>query len=172
MLPTTEEILNQIVLLWQIRNEVEPVDPITMGAIGKDLMYPPIFIINALDLGKKLGVLEHDYKSDVLKVLKEPVLTFMGTEIARLMNAFEDKVKQLNGKEEDINLGLLQQWCMGVRPTAAELALRRLVLDGVLYEYDLKDPKDTKSVYTFYTLAENKDEQWGLKQFKETKKDV
>lgn len=170
MIPRTEEILAQIVLLWQIRNEAEPVEKITMGKIAQELMYPPLFLINALDLGVSRGVLEHDYESDELKVVKEPASTHMGEEVNWLKNALEDKVRYENDRENDLSLGLVQQWCTGVRPSAAELALRRLVLDRVLAEYELTDPKDKDSVYTFYTLIGNKDKQWGKKQFKSEKK--
>jgi hypothetical protein len=167
MIPRTEEVLAQLVLLWTIRNEEEPVEPITMGKLAGELMYPPLFLINALDKGKQLGVFEHDYETDELRLVGEFESVYMGGEVTSLMGAILVKVGQLNGKEEDVSLGLLQSWCMGVRPSAAELALRRLTLDKSLAEYDLVDPKDEKSVYTFYTLYKNRGEQWGKKQFKE-----
>ncbi len=166
MIPTTNEILAQIILLWGLRNEAEPIKPITMGAIGSELMYPPLFIINALDLGKKLGLLKHDYKTDEVEVIQGSTTnTYMGAEVQDLMNAFVQKIGYENALGHDMNLGLLQQWCVGVRPSAAEMGLKRLILDGVLVTYDLADPKDKKSVYTFYTLKENEGEQWGTKQF-------
>jgi hypothetical protein len=170
MIPSKEEILSQLVLLWGLRNEVEPVEAITMGALAKELMYPALFLIEALEYGKSLGVLEHDYKSDKLSVVGEYEGTYMGEEIDRVMGCLEELVSVHNEREEDLSLGLIQTWCMGIRPSACELALRRLVLDGTLAEYRLTDPKDTKSSYDFYTLAENKDKQWGKKQFKEFKK--
>lgn len=170
MIPKTNEILAQLMLLWQIRDEVEPVEPVTLGALAHELMYPPLFIINAMDLGVSQGFLKHDYESDKMTVLKESSDTFMGNEVRDLMNSIEDKVRYENNREQDISLGLLQQWCVGVRPSAAELALRRLCLDGVLVEYTLTDPKDKKSSYQFYTLAGNESKQWGLKQFKSEKK--
>lgn len=171
MIPSKEEVLAQLVMLWQLRNEVEPVEPITMAGLATELMYPPLFLINALEYGKTLGILEHDYKTDKVTVLKDAPTTHMGMEVTMLMNALEDKIRYENAKEQDLTLGLIQQWCTGVRPSAAELALRRLVLDNVLYEYDLADPKDKKSVYTFYTLVENKDKNYGKKQFKPIKKE-
>jgi len=170
MIPSKEDVLAQLVLLWQLRNEVEPVEPITMGALASELMYPALFMIEALELGKNEGVLKHDYDNDQLTVLKDYVNTYMGEEIERVMDAILETVERENARKQDISLGLLQSWCVGIRPSACELALRRLVLDEELYEYDLADPRDAKSVYTFYTLVENRDEQWGKKQFKSTKK--
>jgi hypothetical protein len=171
MIPSKEEVLAQLVLLWELRNEVEPVEPITMGGLAGELMYPAVFMINALNYGVTQGVLEHDYETDVVKVIKrQPEVTYMGKEVQSLVNTIEDVVRHYNGKEEDLSLGLMQTWCVGVRPSAAELALRRLVLDGVLSEYRLTDPKDSKSHYDFYTLAENVGKQWGKKQFKSESK--
>jgi hypothetical protein len=173
MIPKTEEVLAQLVLLARMRAEVEPEGGVTVGGLAGDLMYPPLFIINALDLGVGKGVLEHDYETDKLSVVGELGTTHMGSEVSNLMDAIIAKVRFENGRENDLSLGLIQQWCVGVRPSAAELALRRLVLDGALTEYDYADPKDPASVYTFYTLPENKAKEWHLKQFKsEKKKDV
>lgn len=170
MIPKTEEVLAQLVLLARMREESEPAEGVTVGGLAGELMYPPLFIINALDLGVSKGVLKHDYKTDKLSVVGDLTTTHMGAEVQNLMNAIEDKVRFENGRENDLSLGLIQQWCTGVRPSAAELALRRLVLDGVLAEYDYADPKDKASVYTFYTLPENKVHEWHLKQFKSEKK--
>lgn len=166
MIPTTEEVLAQLVLLWRLVEETEPVAAQTAGALASELMYPPLFIINALDLGKDLGVLTHDYETDEVVVTSDWVGRGMGSEVTRLMAALEDKVRYENALESDLNLGLLQSWCMGVRPSALRLALAELVRTNVLYEYELADPLDKDSVYQFYTHVDNKGKDWGLKQFK------
>jgi len=168
MIPNKKEILAQLVLLWRIRDEVEPVEKLTMGALAGELMYPPIFIINALECGKEMGVLVHDYESDEVKVLGYDGVDFgeMGSEIAVLKEAFLEKLRYEAGREEDVSLGLLQSWCVGVRPSAAELALRVLVDSKELATYRLSDPDDESSTYDFYTLWENREKMWGRKQFK------
>jgi hypothetical protein len=167
MIPKTEEILAQLVELCRVRSEVEPVEPVTMGGLAGELMYPPIFLINALELGKASGVLEHDYKTDKLRVVGELATTHMGEEVERLKSAIVDAVSRENAREQDLSLGLIQQWCSGVRPSAAELALRQLTDSGTLVTYQFADPKDEASVYDFYTGKENEGKQWGKKQFKE-----
>ena len=69
----------------------------------------------------------------------------------------------------DIVSGTLQAWCRGLKSSEIEMAINFLVKQNIIASYDLPDPKDKKSKYTFYTLAINKDSLWGTKQFK-TKK--
>jgi hypothetical protein len=152
-------------MLWRLEDEMEPVEAITMAKIGEQLMYPPLFIINALSRGVTLGILEHDYKTDVLKVTGDAPESFMGTEILRIKQALLERVRQVSGKKEDLSLGLIQQWGTGVRPSAVQLALRVLMDEGTIVEYTLTDPVDEDSRYEFYTLAENAQKQWGKKQF-------
>ena len=171
MIPNTNEILAQLVLLWKIRDEsLEKSESVTMGKIASDLMYPPLFIINALDCGVDLGILKHDYETDKLELVKDYEKSNMGKEIGNLIDAIEEKLAHENEKKQDLSLGLIQQWCMGVRPSACELALYQLVANGTFHKYDMTDTKDKKSVYTFYTLSDNKGKKWGKKQFKKGKK--
>jgi hypothetical protein len=174
MIPTTREIV------WRIRaiSELYPKD--TVSEIAAKLGLSPIFIINALDEGEQLEWFQRkrDKKGAVTEVLEillpinwgiaDHDNTF-GPDHRRIRDEIVCAITNANKEEQDIDLGTLMAWCRGINPSAVEIVLESLTKLNVLGAYDLADPKDVKSIYTFYSLKGNATNQWGTKQFKAKK---
>lgn len=174
MLPTLEEIAMQIAIM----HEKEP--KLSISDIAGKLMLSPIFVINALDVGEDLGLISRlkDNKGEVtdeLAVLDkidyhELSPTALGSENYRIQTELILLISSANADKNDIEEGTLNYWTRGIKPSEIELAIHVLLERGILANYKLKDPKDKKSEYTFYTLNGNESSQWGTKQFKKGKK--
>lgn len=165
MLPNTQELANQLSVLAELHPEM------TVSELAAALAISPIFVVNALAVGVREKMFEHDQPEDMIKITSPmefgKSIDIFGPEIDRIAEEILVTIENLNVKEEDIEEGKLISWCRGIRPSAVEIALFALERTGYIAKYDLKDPKDEKSVYTFYTLPDNADNFWGLKQFKE-----
>jgi hypothetical protein len=173
MMPTLKEIVWQIAIL----HEMHPKD--TVSEIAGRLMLSPLYIINALDEGEKMELFQRqrDKKGEVTEVLdtvapidwKNLGSDVAGADIQRLQGEILRAISTANANENDIEDGMLQAWCRGIKPSAVEMALRFLFQGGIIDNYELADPADKKSVYTFHTLRPNNENQWGKKQFKAKK---
>lgn len=174
MMPKTEEIAIQIAIM----HEKYPKD--TVSQLATKLMLSPLFIINALDEGERRKLFKRgkDKKGELTDKLVDlspiPYGDFMGSEIGqenmRLQNEILRVITSANEDENDVEAGTLNVWCRGVKPTEVELALHMLEKMGLMASYELADPKDKKSKYTFYTLWLNDGCKWGTKQFKKAPK--
>lgn len=164
MMPTTEELLYQLAVYIDLYPEK------TASELARDLGVSPLFAINAMRDGVKRQILTWDKDKDELKrpgTFRKgdwDELQF-GEEQTRLQDEITKLVSGLNGEEQDIELEQLRFWCVGVRPSAVELAIYVLKQQGVITSYTLTDPADDKSTYEFLTLVVNAHNQWGKKQF-------
>lgn len=173
MMPTTKEIVWQIAIL----HEMYPKE--TVSELAGRLMLSPLYVINALDEGEKMELFQRqrDEKGVVTEVLdtiapidwKTLDGAVAGTDIQRLQAEVLRAISSANADENDVEDGMLQAWCRGIKPSALEMALRFLYKSGIIDHYDLADPGDKKSIYTFHTLRPNVENQWGIKQFKAKK---
>lgn len=174
MVPTTREIVWQMAVL----REMYPKE--TISELASRLMLSPIFIINALDEAEKMELFRRtkNKKGELTEVLEtmSPVDweslegPEFGEDIMRLQEEMVRAVASANSDENDVESGTLQAWCRGIRPSAIEIALEFLYHKVILGRYELADPGDEKSVYTFYSLRVNVANKWGAKQFKKAKK--
>lgn len=169
MLPTLREIAMQIAIM----HELHPKD--TISELAAKLMYSPIFIINALDEGEKMELFSRQKDKDML-VASSGVdySSFVGTELgqenARVQEEIVRVIASANQDEQDVEDKTLELWLRGIRPSDTEIALHVLRQTGFIATYDLKNPKDKKSHYTFHTLQPNVGKEWGAKQFVEQPK--
>jgi hypothetical protein len=166
MLPTSREIAMQIAVM----HELYPKD--TISELAQRLMYSPIFVINALDEGEKMELFTRLKDEDKI-IASVPVdyTTMMGLEFGseqtRIQNEILRVIASANQDEQDVESGTLQMWLRGIRPGDVELALHILQKVDFIVQYDLANPKDLKTNYTFYCLRINEGKNWGLKQFKD-----
>lgn len=175
MMPTTREIVFQLRALA----ELHPKD--TISDLANKLGLSPIFIINALEQGEKMHLFKR--KRDKKGALTEELIVLeptdwdkaytdeeFGPDHQRVRNEIIIAVTNANMDEQDLELGTIMAWCRGVNPSAVETMLALLTNTGLLRSYELADPGDKKSKYTFYTLGANVNNEWGRKQFKKGKK--
>lgn len=160
VIPSAKQIRDQIVKA----NKLHP--DWTISRIASELGYSPLFIIEALHLGEIEGDFKRDEEKDTLVDVQWPERVSSSELLDDLYESIHKVVGYFNAKEMDIEEGLMWQWLNGVRPLMIEFTIDDLVMGDKIAKYDLTDPKDEKSVYTFLTLPENKDKQWGRKQFK------
>ena len=166
MLPTSREIAMQIAVF----HELYPKE--TISELAARMMYSPVFIINALDEGEKMELFSRVKDKDKL-IATTPVdyATMMGLEFGqeqtRIQNEILRAVASANADQNDVEEGTLQLWLRGIRPGDVELALHVLQKIDFIAKYEIANPKELKSKYTFYTLRINEGKNWGLKQFKE-----
>lgn len=165
MLPTTKQIAYQLAIL----HKMYPKN--TIDELAAHLMLSPIFVINALKEGERLELFTRKKGSDVIKGSTDIDYDELelGAEISRLNNEIVRVVAEANETKEDVEAKTLEFWCRGINPMALEMAVHVLTTIGVIASYELSDPKDKKSVYTFLTIGGNEKKQWGAKQFKNIK---
>ena len=173
MMPTIKEIVWQIAIL----HEMYPKE--TVSELAGRLLLSPLYVINALDEGEKMELFQRqrDEKGVVTEVIdtiapidwKTIDTAVAGTDIQRLQAEILRVISSANADENDVEDGTLQAWCRGIKPSAVEMALRFLFNGGIIDRYELADPSDKKSVYTFHSLRPNAENQWGKKQFKAKK---
>lgn len=150
-----------------------------LGDIIKLLAMPALDINVGIWTAQELGLIDKpDEKTSKAKVLDLPAEWDFGTTVNELMEQLVYALGKVAEQEGDFEENSIQQWLAGYAPHDVAIALRKLLEDKVLAEYEIHDydkkTKDT-STYTFYTLYENRGKQWGSKQFKnppivETKK--
>lgn len=166
MIPTLREIAMQIAVM----HELHPKE--TISELADRLMYSPIFIINALDEGDKMELFTRVKNTDTL-VATSPIdySTVMGmefgTENVRIQNEILRVIGSANNDKMDVEDGTLHLWLRGIRPSEVEIALHILQKMDFVTKYELSNPADKKTKYSFYTLRINEGKKWGAKQFKE-----
>lgn len=173
MAPTMREIVWQIAAL----HELYPKD--TVSDIAGKLMLSPLYIINALEEGERMEMFQRqrDKKGTITEVIdtiapidwKNMANDAFGLDIQRLQGELFRAIDSANSIQQDLEDGRLQAWCRGIKPAAVEIALYFLRKQELITNYELADPGDKKSVYTFHTLKPNAINQWGTKQFKPKK---
>lgn len=167
MLPTTQEIARQLAVMVELHPEK------TVSEIAAELALSPIFIINAIEEGQRMELIQRkgSLEDDKLELISPLDLEnnggfLFGEENSRVQREITQLLNNLAEKEMDIEAGQLEFWFRGVRPSAVEIALHVLKELDIIDSYWLADPKDPKSKYTFYSLMRNSKHRWGKKQFK------
>lgn len=164
MIPTSQEILNQLLRAIQLHPEW------TASELAHHLGYPPLFVINAMDEAESRKLITRDIEADTLKIVGKVDVDeyrLYGEEILRISDEIFRKIAHANIYEgDDVHDELLLRWASGIRALMVEIALNRLYDHKLIVSYKMADPLDKLSVYTFLTLPENKDKKLALKQFK------
>lgn len=154
-----DRIANEIMLASRIMHTNN------ISAIAGELGYKPMLLINALYFGTESGKFVYDKKKDIITIDPEVVVEQLEvTEgLQELREQIEIFVGYLNGDEKDMSLEELVVMLGNSTPKLhCQIAT---ATSQKLTAYQLLDPKDKQSEYTFYTLNENKDKLWGQKQF-------
>lgn len=130
---------------------------------------PSIDINTAIWAATELGyITEIDQETQrVLPGKNMPEMWDFGPNVTDLMQKIEYAFSQLAKKEQDLEENYVSNWTLGYDAHDVLIALAELVNTKILGVYQLTDPKDTQSTYTFYSLFENSEQMWGQKQFKE-----
>lgn len=163
MIPDAGQIARQLAIL----NEMHPKQSIKQlaGRLG----FSPIYIINALDEGERMGLFTRNKKNSSIKN-HQIELNYqdldLGDDITQILMAIERVIGDANDDEQDVESKTLEFWCVGINPAITEMCIYILKEANIIAEYELSDPKDEKSKYTFYSLYGNEQNKWGKKQFK------
>lgn len=141
----------------------------TVDDIALDFKLPVANIVNGLYYGEREGLFTAkkkgaQYKEIIVSAVPDANTDF-GDDLKRVKNNILEVITNMNSDEADISDDNLFIW-LGVPFIVAKVALQLLVNEDKLVKYFLRDPKDVKSVYNFYTLTENKGKFYGKKQFK------
>ena len=145
-----------------------------VSTIAEELRYTPVLMINALHAGVRAGKLKYDEKRGTVDIQEEVEVEKLalsedfydaGNGI-NLMEEIEQLILNVNQSEKDVSAEELMTWLPGSTDTKIKMIA---FTSGKLTTYELTDPKDKKSTYTFLTLKENADKQYGKKQFKKKK---
>lgn len=160
-----DQITNELILASVIKKTNK------VSTIAGEIGYKPMLIINALYRGQETGKLKYSQKKDIFTIHDDVELEHLTTTegINEVREQLELFARYMAETEQDVSVEELQ---MKFLPGTPELHIRIAVYSSkVLTSYEVADPKDRESVYTFVTLKENADKQWGMKQFVAKKKD-
>lgn len=139
-----------------------------VSKIATEIGYKPILIINALYRGHETGKFKYDKKKDIITISPdvdtEKLAVSEGT--VELREQIEIFIGYLNGDEKDMSIQEMQMLLGGTPELHIKIAV---TTSDKLTSYQLQDPKDKESTYTFITLNENLDKQFGKSQFVDKK---
>ena len=157
-----EQIGNELMLASQIMHTNN------VSRIAEEIGYRPMLIIAALYKAGEQGKFTYNKKQDTMQIqegveLDNLSLTEAMTELIDLIEQF---MVYMNAEEKDMSIEELQMLLAGVPILHIKIAAH---MSKKLTTYELAQPKDKKSVYTFITLKENAEKQWGKKQFDASK---
>lgn len=153
-----DKIVNEIIIASVIMKTNN------LSAIAEQLGYQPILILNALFQGERDGKLLYIKKRDLIKIHEDVEVEKLA--ITEDLIASRDQIELFIANENGIEVDLAFEELRGFIPMLPELHLKiALYTSDKLAHYEIADPKDKESVYTFYTLKENADKYWGQKQF-------
>lgn len=118
----------------------------------------------AVDLGL---ISEPDKETGEIKLLQAPEKWELGENVENLKAMIVYGFQHMAKSEQDLDEENFGFWTLGYNPRDILIAMKQLLEEKVMATYELTDPKDLKSTYTFYTLYENGEQLWGRKNFKE-----
>lgn len=144
------------------------------------LELPAIDINTAFWAAQELGwISEPNKEKDSVELLSVPEIWDFGDNVAELEEALLYAFARLATKETDLEEFYISQWTEGYPKQDVLVAIKHLLVERKLAEYEVKDAsvdekgnkvyKDGEQVmetYIFYTLYENGEQMWGRKQFK------
>ncbi len=132
----------------------------------KVFVVPAIEINTSLWKAAELGLItEPDKETGICTYLKDPKKWVFGSRVDDLITMLEYAFKELAKTERDLDEVYISNWTLGHEAYDVMIALGYLIETRVLAQYDLTDPEDLKSTYTFTTLYENSEQMWGRKYF-------
>lgn len=131
------------------------------------LQMPAVDINCAFWAAEELGFISEPVKeTGEVKLLETPKEWKFGDVQEELQAMIIYSFNKLAHKEEDLEETYLQNWLNGYSTHDVFVALKTLLNKRILGEYQLTDPNDLESTYTFYSLFPNTEQLWGRKQFK------
>lgn len=145
------------------------------------LQLPALDINAAIWAAQDMGwINEPDDKTGYVELIEAPLTWSFGDSIYNLKNSLLYCFEKLAKKEQDLEENYINQWTQGYPAHDVLVAVKSLLVDRRLFEYELLDQQrnekgklqfDKKGEpimdpYIFYTLWENAEQEWGRKQFK------
>jgi hypothetical protein len=136
----------------------------TLKEIIALLAMPAIDINTAIFYCQQEGWLgEPDGETGYAQVLKTPEKWDFGPEVKSLEEMLVFAFEQLNAKEKDLEEFFVSQWTTGYPSQDVLVAVKRLLENKKLHEYEIEDGEEK---YIFYTLYKNRDKLYGRQAFK------
>jgi hypothetical protein len=164
MLPKIHEVAAELAQVHALHPKA------SVSELASSLGYQPLLIMNGLAYGNDMGLFHYKQKEDKITKGKNPWRYQVSGNIRRLAYNVQALVTRENNREMDVSLDVLEQsWLPATSSTHLRLAVRILEYSGEFITYELSDPDDLASLYTFITLKQNIDKNWGVKQFKQKK---
>ena len=164
-----DKLINKLVYL---ANEYPEKDII---GISEMFNVSPLDFNYAVWQAQDKGYLTIDEKDGKIIVNSLPEWSF-DDDVHFLIDAIPYIFTKLAEREDDMEENYLANWAQGYAGHDLAIALKWLLNDRRLGKYTIKDvSKDEKGKkvvdeYTFYSLFGNYEQQWGRKQFKDSKK--
>lgn len=115
------------------------------------------------DPKKKNATISQEVTIPYAEVTGGPEVWDFGSDVKELEDTLQYAFEHINKDENDMEENYLSSWLQGYAPQDSLIAVKHLMEDGVLHEYQLEDGENK---YIFYTLKKNADKLWGQKQFK------
>jgi hypothetical protein len=124
----------------------------------------PIDINTAIWAAVDLGYIsDMDQEDQHAHFIADGLTWSFGPEIEYLKEALTYAFEKLNEQEKDMEENYLSNWLGGHSAHDTLIAVKLLLEDGTLHEYEIEDGENS---YIFYTLKKNEGKNWGQKQFK------
>lgn len=117
---------------------------------------------NAVWRAKELGLVTISEKGEIT-VEGEVGYDMFSESISELEQGLHFALKRLNGDEIDMDEIMLGNWCMGYSSHDTLLAINKLIDEGNVAMYTVKNEEG--SLYVCYTLPQNLHHHWGVKAF-------
>lgn len=161
---TIEQNANKAIFMCSIYPDL----PLTK--IATMFQLPAIDINSAIWYAIERGWLT-DNGDGVPPTINENVSYDLGEDVEGLQDMILAGLRHVAKVEKDIEEGFLVQWCNGHPGHTLLFAVKDLIRTGQIGTYSVEDlePEGEKSTYTFYSLPENVDKQWGKREFKNAK---
>lgn len=154
----SENVANEMIIASQVMHTNN------ISNIASELGYQPLLVINALFAGQRSGKFVWNKKKDIIKIAADVAIEqlVITDQLIEIRDALEEFISNHNEQEKDFVFEELHGFIPAVGETQLKVALYS---SRVLDSYEIADPKDRQSVYTFYTRKENLDKLWGNKRF-------
>ena len=146
----------------------------SVDRIAGELQYSPVLIINALYQAQRDGKIDYNEADKTFAInadvaVESLALTeqFIGNDPSLdVKKEIIQLIRNLNSTKVDMSAEELSTWLPGASATRLKMFA---YTEPTLTTYELADPIDKESVYTFITLKENAGKQFGKNQFNKKK---
>jgi len=150
-----------------------------VGSIAQSVGLSPLQITNAVFVGERMGLFTvvRDKKKtiDKIEVSDEQYADIalipanFGEAVENLVASILDFVSNRNSVERDVEEGSVMMLAR-VPDVVWTVASELVKNSGLVHVYEYADQLDKESVYTYFTLPENKDKLWYHHDFKKIAK--